>query len=88
MPKRMVLSDCRTMPWLRIWTFFLELLDMKFIQLERRLSFETYRTAWSIWRCREMQAWFPSRVMLHYCDEQEVKNNIAGAQLHSGHLLL
>ena len=28
--------------------------------------------AWSIWRCREMQAWFPSGVMLlHFCDEQE-----------------
>ena len=36
-----------------------------------------------------MQAWFPSGVMLlHFCDEQEVEYNIAGAQLHSGHLLL
>jgi len=25
---------------------------------------------------------------LHFRDEQEVKYNIAGAQLHSGHLLL
>jgi hypothetical protein len=36
-----------------------------------------------------MQAWFPSGVMLlHFRDEQEVEYNIAGAQLHSGHLLL
>jgi hypothetical protein len=36
-----------------------------------------------------MQAWFPSGVMLlHFCDEQEVKYNIAGAQLHFGSLLL
>jgi hypothetical protein len=36
-----------------------------------------------------MQAWFPSGVMLlHFRDKQEVKYNIAGAQLHSGHLLL
>jgi len=25
---------------------------------------------------------------LRICDEQEVKYNVAGAQLHSGHLLL
>jgi hypothetical protein len=36
-----------------------------------------------------MQAWFPSRVtLLHFRDEQEVKYNIAEAQLQSGHLLL
>jgi len=44
MLRRMVLSDCRRMPWLRIRTFFLELLDIKLIQLERRLSFKTYWT--------------------------------------------
>jgi hypothetical protein len=36
-----------------------------------------------------MQAWFLSGVMLlHFRDEQEVEYNIAGAQVHSGHLLL
>ena len=36
-----------------------------------------------------MQVCFPSRVMLlHVCDKKEVKSNIAGPQLHSGHLLL
>jgi hypothetical protein len=28
------------------------------------------------------------RVKLHFCNEQEVKCNIAGAQIHYSHLLL
>jgi hypothetical protein len=41
MLRRMVLFDCRTVPWLEYLTF-LELLDIKFIQLERRPNFKTY----------------------------------------------
>jgi len=37
-----VLSDWRAMPWLETGTTFFELLDIKLIQLERRLIFKTY----------------------------------------------
>ena len=63
MLRRMVLSDWPSTPWLENQTLFFELLDIKFIQLERKLNFKTYRTLESIPRCREMQAWFPSGVM-------------------------
>jgi hypothetical protein len=89
MLRRMVLSGCRTVPWLALRILFHELLNLKSIQLESRLNLKTYWTGRSIWRCRKMQAWFPSGViMLHFRDEQDVKYNTAGAQLHSGHLLL
>jgi hypothetical protein len=88
MLRRMVLSDCRTMPWLERGTIF-ELLDIRTRQTKRRLNFKTLDPAQSIWRCRGMQAWFPSGVtLLHFRDEQEVKYNFSRAQLHSGHLLL
>jgi hypothetical protein len=36
-----------------------------------------------------MQVCLPGGVMLlHVCDKQEVKFNVAEVQLHSGHLLL
>ena len=70
MLRRMVLSDWRTTPWLENRTLFFELLDIKLIQLERRLKFKTYWILKSIPRCREMQAWFPSGVViLHVRDE-------------------
>ena len=44
MLRRMVLSDWRTTPWLENQTLFFELLDIKLIQLERRLYLKTYWT--------------------------------------------
>ena len=38
MPRRMVLSDCWTVPWLEKWPYIFELLDIILIQMERRLN--------------------------------------------------
>jgi hypothetical protein len=42
MLRRMVLSDWPSTPWLAKLTLFFELLDIKLIQLERRLNYKTY----------------------------------------------
>jgi hypothetical protein len=44
MLRRMVLSDWPSTPWLENQTLFFELLDIKLIQLERRLYLKTYWT--------------------------------------------
>jgi len=44
MLRRMVLSDWPSTPWLATMTLFFELLDIKLIQLERRLNFKEYWT--------------------------------------------
>ena len=57
-----------------------ELLDINQIA-GKKTYFKTYWTK-SHWRCRETHVRFPSGVMLFYFhDEQEVKLNIAAAQL-------
>ena len=87
MPSRMVLSDCRTMPWLQTRILFLELLiNIKLIDSWKEGLFLKLTGLYRLkWRCRKMQACFSSGVMLlHFRDEQEVKYNIAGAQFHSG----
>jgi len=66
MLRRMVLSDWPSTPWLENQTLFFELLDIKLIQLERRLILRHTGPSRLKWRCREIHVRFPSGFMLLY----------------------